>query len=179
MKSSITGLVLPHRSPMCHRETADAILNGVEHRDPLQRFRCSASSSQHERPRTFAAHAEQNVSCTSLATVLEQALVGGIAVDLQEAVVVPEQLLGGDRLAILGKYEDDRRRRQEAHGRSFSGNRLELADFGPTTAGIENRQRRLVGKQPRVGHHGLAQQRVKGLQPPAGVAHPRGQRLPQ
>ncbi|MGY3622223.1 hypothetical protein ACVJGD_008419 [Bradyrhizobium sp. USDA 10063] len=44
------------------------------------------------------------------AAVLDQTLVGGIAVDLQDALVVSEQLFGADRLAILGKYADHRRR---------------------------------------------------------------------
>ncbi len=34
-----SGVGLSHRSSLRRRQTANAILNGVEHRDPLQRFR--------------------------------------------------------------------------------------------------------------------------------------------
>src|ERR1700757_4300727 len=94
------GVGLPHCSPMRRRQTADTVLDSVEHRDPLQRFRgirlLRRDVTVPELPPRMR-EAERQLRQT--AAVLDQALVGGIAVDLQDAVGVPEQPLGAARPA--------------------------------------------------------------------------------
>lgn len=138
LKSSTAAwcrLAIPQ--PDTRRQAADAILNGVEHGDPLQRFLGkSATSSRRELPRTSAAHARSRTPAAPDRCRSDHALVGGIAVDLQDAVAVPEQLLGSDRLDTRKPCRPPPAT-QAAPRAVIGGDRSELADFGPATGGIE------------------------------------------
>jgi hypothetical protein len=72
---SEVGLPKPQLAPS--PATANAIRIGVEHRDPLQRFR-----GRRDRPRTSAAHAR------SRTLVASDGCSRRVAVDLQDAVVI-------------------------------------------------------------------------------------------
>ena len=48
--------------------------------------------------------------------------------------------------------------------------------LGSAAAGVEHRQRRVVGEQLARGQHGADDQVIERCQPPAGAAHPVAQR---
>jgi hypothetical protein len=79
------GVGLPHCSPMPRRQTADAFLDGVEHCDPLQRFRGNRRLGRDVNvPELPPRMRKSRTPAASEASALDQTLVGGIAIDLQD-----------------------------------------------------------------------------------------------
>src|SRR3954454_4804087 len=109
-------------------------------------------------------------------SVLEQTLEARVAVDLQDA---PEPGQVGGRtfpLAVLGVEVDHRRRGAAVPGPVVDRVAPQPPGLGPTPAGVEHRQRRVIGEDPGRAHDVPAQQAPQRLQPPAGPPDPVAQR---
>ena len=84
---------------------------------------------------------------------------------------------GGTLGLAVGAVEIDRRRRiGSVPGPVIAGVDPEPAGLGAAAAGIEHRDRRVVGEQRLRGEDVLGEPRLQRLQPPAGAANPVGER---
>ena len=104
--------------------------------------------------------------------VRQQALEAAIAVHLQHALELGQ--VGGRvlALAVLGVEVDHRRRGAAVPGPVVDRIAPQAPGLGPAPAGVEHRQRRVVGEDPGRAHDVPAQQAPQRLQPPAGPADP-------
>jgi hypothetical protein len=105
-----------------------------------------------------------------------QPLEPGIAIDLEHAAEVG-QVSGGTRtLAVLGIHVGCRRARWSTPRTIIDGVAPQPSCLGPTAAGIEHRQRGVVGEQLGGRQHRADNQVVYRCQPPAGASNPVAQR---
>ena len=103
-------------------------------------------------------------------------LEAGITVDLNDAFEL-RQMRGGTFGPAIGAVEIDRRRRiGPVPGPVIAGIDPEPAGLGAASAGIEHRDRGVVGEQLLRGEDMLGEPCLQRLQPPASSADPVGQR---
>src|SRR5215472_11414139 len=90
-------------------------------------------------------------------------LVGGIAVDLQDAGKACQLWgnLGG--AASVGEHVGHRRRRRTSPGAVVRRMRPELAGPGPASSWVNHRHRRLIAEDPRRGVDGSQLQLVEAF----------------
>jgi hypothetical protein len=102
----------------------------------------------------------------------QQALEASIAVHLQDALELGQ--VGGRMLAfaVLGIEVDHRRRGAAVPGSVINRIAPQAPGFGPTPAGIEHRQARVIGEDPGRAHDVPAQKAPQRLEPPAGPPDP-------
>src|SRR5215208_5483652 len=164
--------LLPDRSPLLSRAAADLGLDRVELPDPAQglfRQRRAGGLMDLVKASPAMRPAESEPDLTRR-PVLQQALEAGIAVHLQHALELGQ--VGGRvlALAVLGVEEDHRRRGAAVPGPVVDGVAPQPPGLGPAPAGVEHRQRRVIGEDPGRGQDMLAQEAPQRLQPPAGPA---------
>src|SRR5205814_5969201 len=101
-----------------------------------------------------------------------QLLEPGIAVDLQNAAESFEVRGWTLRLAIGTVEVDGRRRIGPGPGPIVARIDPQSASLGAAAAGIEHRDRRVVGKDLARSKHMSGKPRLERLQPPARTTHP-------
>src|SRR5215467_5371760 len=99
-----------------------------------------------------------------------QPLEPGIAIDLQDARKAAEVRGRSLSLAIRAVEVDSRRRLWAGPRPIVSRIDPQPACLGPTTAGVEHRDRRIIGEELGGGEEVCREPGMQRLQPPAGAA---------
>ncbi len=169
--TSGSDLDLPHALPRVGGLAPDGGLDRIELGDAPQRFGRDRRAGRlmhlvELAPRVGPAGCELDVAAVA------EPIEAGITVDLNDALELGQMRSGTLGLAI-GTVEIDRRRRiGSIPGPVIAGVDPEPAGLGAAAAGIEHRDRRVVGEQLLRGEDVLGEPRLQRLQPPAGAANP-------
>ena len=167
-----------HAPSVFGRMAADLRLNRIQRRHPRQQLGRDrrfgrgvelVKSAPHVRPAERELHRfVRPLAC--------QALEARIAVHLQHAVELGQMPCWVSALAVLRVDIGGDRVGRPAPGPVIHGIAPPPPCLGAAAAGVEHRQRNVVGEQLAGGQRRADHQVVERRQPPAGAAHPLGQR---
>jgi hypothetical protein len=171
------ALLLARATTLLGAHAADRLLDRVERGDPLQRLagdrRFALGVIEEPTSQVRPAEGERDPAAGCLGG---DCLVGGVAVALDDAPIIVEQLQAMDRSAAGRIGVGDRRRVRSAPRPIVAGDRPEIAALDPTAARIEHRRLRLVDRDLGRGQDEFAKAVVDRPELRGRVADPERQR---
>src|SRR5215472_502671 len=169
------GLRTSHRQPMARRLTADLLLDRVKLADTAQGL-CRQGRAGRLLDFVKLASRMRPTCGKNDVTVRGQLLEAGIAIDVQKALEVFEVSRRPFGFAIGREHVDRRRRCRSSPTALIASVDPETPSLRSSSAGVEYRHRRVIGKEMIGGEHVFAQPLVQCVEPPACATDPSGQR---